>query len=238
MKITVVNGTEKHGITYKLKEMFLEQFPQAEITEFYLPKDCPNFCVGCTTCFLRDEHLCKDAQYAQKIEKALLGADLLVFASPAYVFHTTGAMKAMLDHFGYRWMPHRPAEEMFKKRAVIITQCLGSGEKSAAKDIEDSLSWWGVSSVKKCTFKLLSDVVWENIPEKRRAAMTEKIQKTAKKIAAECQKSVRVKIAVKMKFFVVRIMQTSLGKRNPEYTDFKYWKEKGWLDKERPWEKI
>ena len=62
MKITVINGTEKKGVTYRLKEILLEQFrDSAEITEFYL-----------------------------------------VFASPAYVFHTTGAMKAMLDHFGYR----------------------------------------------------------------------------------------------------------------------------------------
>ena len=46
---------------------------------------------------------------------------------PAYVFHTTGAMKAFLDHFAYRWLPHRPAPEMFGKRAVILTQCLGAG---------------------------------------------------------------------------------------------------------------
>ena len=32
----------------------------------------------------------------------------------AYVFHATGAMKAFLDHLAYRWMPHRPAPEMFE----------------------------------------------------------------------------------------------------------------------------
>ncbi|MBR4493980.1 MAG: NAD(P)H-dependent oxidoreductase [Clostridiales bacterium] len=143
MKITVINGTEKKGVTYRLKEIFLGQFQgKAEITEFYLPRDLPGFCCGCTQCFRTRQDLCKDAPYVQKIEKALLEADLLVFTSPAYVFHCTGAMKAMLDHFGYRWMPHRPAKEMFGKRAVIITQCLGSGEKSSAKDIRDSLSWW------------------------------------------------------------------------------------------------
>ena len=55
MKITVINGTEKHGITYKLKNIFLERFEQAEITEYYLPKDCPAFCVGCTNCFRSEE---------------------------------------------------------------------------------------------------------------------------------------------------------------------------------------
>ena len=63
MKITVINGTEKHGITYKLKEVFLDQLRnEAEITEFYLPRDCPNFCIGCTVCFLEDEQKCKDAE--------------------------------------------------------------------------------------------------------------------------------------------------------------------------------
>ena len=159
MKITVVNGTEKHGVTYKLKELFLEELREdVEITEIYLPRDCPNFCAGCTVCFLHDEHKCKDAEYVQAIEKMLLEADLLVFTSPAYVFHATGAMKAMLDHFGYRWMPHRPAKEMFGKRAVIITQCLGAGGKSSAKDIKDSLSWWGISDIRVCSFKLMSEI--------------------------------------------------------------------------------
>ena len=40
MNITVINGTEKHGVTYRLKEMFLAEFKdKANITEYYLPKD-------------------------------------------------------------------------------------------------------------------------------------------------------------------------------------------------------
>ena len=46
MKITVINGTEKHGVTYRMKEIFLEEFRKdAQITEYYLPKDCPGFCI-------------------------------------------------------------------------------------------------------------------------------------------------------------------------------------------------
>ena len=65
MKITVINGTEKHGVTYHLKEIFLDPFRgDAEITEFCLPRDCPNFCAGCTVCFLKDEHLCTHLGFA------------------------------------------------------------------------------------------------------------------------------------------------------------------------------
>lgn len=239
MKITVINGTEKKGVTYRLKEIFLEKFRgNAEITEFYLPKDCPSFCTGCVSCMLNDEHKCKDSEYVQKIEKALLEADLFVFTSPAYVFHTTGAMKAMLDHFAYRWMPHRPAKEMFGKRAVIITQCLGAGENSTAKDIKDSLSWWGVTKIKTCSFKLMSNVFWDQIPEKKRNSMTSKLQKFASKISRiDFSKPARAGIVAKAKFFVVRMMQTGLYKDNPEYVDAKYWKQNGWLDEKRPWKR-
>ena len=40
MNITVINGTEKHGVTYRLKEMFLADFSDnANITEYYLPSE-------------------------------------------------------------------------------------------------------------------------------------------------------------------------------------------------------
>ena len=237
MKIVVINGVINKGITYRLKEMFIEDFKEkSEIKEFYLPTDCPEFCLGCKTCFLKDEHLCKDSEYIQKIEQAMREADLLLFTSPAYVFHATGAMKAMLDHFGYRWMPHRPMKEMFGKRAVIITQCLGAGEKQAAKDIKDSLSWWGISYIKKCHFKLMSDIDWNKIPEKKQKKMTKKIKSLAKKMnKINYNKKAHTSFMTKMKFYIVRILQKSLGKQNPEYTDYKYWKSMGWIDKTRPW---
>lgn len=237
MKITVINGTEKHGVTYRLKEIFLNELrSQADINEFYLPRDCPAFCVGCTVCFLEDEHKCKDAAYVQRLEKAILGADLLVFTSPAYVFHTTGAVKAMLDHFGYRWMPHRPAREMFGKRAVIITQCLGAGGKSAAKDIKDSLSWWGISNIRVCSFRLMGDIQWEKLSDKKKKQMTAKIVNTAGKIKQiDFTRPAGTGMMTRLKFYAVRMMQTGLGKDNPEYTDYKYWKQNGWIDNKRPW---
>ena len=237
MKITVINGTEKHGVTYRLKEAFLEPFrSKAEITEFYLPRDCPGFCIGCTGCFRKGPESCKDARYVQAIEKALFEADLLVFTSPAYVFHATGAMKAMLNHFGYRWMPHRPAKEMFGKRAVIITQCLGSGEKSTAKDIKDSLSWWGISSIRKCSYKLMGDIEWDKLPEKKRFSMLSSVAKTGRRLASvDYSKKAGTSLMTRMKFYACRMIQTRLGKQNPEYTDYKYWKANGWLGSARPW---
>ena len=48
-------------------------------------------------------------------------------------------------------------------------------------------------------------------------------------------KPAHTKLPVKFKFLAVRSLQTGLGKDNPDYTDYKYWKEKGWIEKKRPW---
>ncbi|MCI9327704.1 MAG: flavodoxin family protein [Lachnospiraceae bacterium] len=237
MKITVINGTEKHGVTWRLKEIFLERFREkAEITEFYLPEDCPCFCMGCAGCIFKGEHICKDFSYIRKIAEPLLESDLIVMTSPAYVMHATGAMKALLDHFAYLWMPHRPAPEMFSKRAVIITQCLGAGARSAAADIKHSLSWWGISQITVFTGKLMSDIVWEKLAGKKRAELTGRMNRLSKKLAAEdFGKTPGVSAVTKIKFLFCRMMQKSLHENDPEYTDGKYWAQQGWLSGKRPW---
>lgn len=236
----MINGTEKHGVTYRLKELFLADFRQtADITEFFLPKDCPNFCTGCTSCILKGESTCKDADKISAIEKSLLEADLIVMTSPAYVMHTTGAMKALLDHFAYRWMPHRPAPEMFTKRAVIITQCLGAGAKSAARDMKHSLSWWGISKIGIFTGALMSETIWDKLPEKKRAALTKKVKNLSHKFAhINYAKPARANLMTKIKFSCCRMMQKSLHKTYPDSLDGKYWAQQGWLDDVRPWKNM
>ncbi len=237
MKITVINGTEKRGVTYKLKELFLQNFKAvAEITEFYLPKDCPAFCVGCTNCFMRGEDTCKDRSYIDNIERSLMQADLIVMTSPAYVMHATGAMKALLDHLGYRWMPHRPAAEMFAKRAVIITQCVGAGAKSTATDIKQSLSWWGVSKIGIFKGALISDIVWDNLSEKKRNNMTNKINRLARKFAKiDYSKPARTSTMTKIKFTLCRFIQKRVRKNGNTGLDNDYWYDNGWLGNARPW---
>ena len=238
MKIVVINGTEKRGVTYNLKEIFLERFKSAEITEYYLPKDCPSFCAGCTSCFMKGENNCKDFNYVNIIEKSLLDADLIVMTSPAYVMHATGAMKAFLDHLAYRWMPHRPATEMFGKRAVIITQCLGAGAKSTAKDIKHSLSWWGISKIGVFSGALMNDIIWDKLSEKKRKKLTKNINRLAGKFAKiNYAKPAHTKLITKIKFMLCRFIQKQVRKNGVSGLDNEYWYNNGWLEKSRPWKR-
>ena len=236
MKITVINGTEKHGVTYRLKEIFLQNFQGADVVEFYLPKDCPSFCIGCTNCFMKGENNCKDFDYTHKIEKSLIESDIIVMTSPAYVMHATGAMKSLLDHLGYRWMPHRPAPEMFGKRAVIITQCLGAGAKSTSKDIKHSLSWWGISKIGMFGGSLLSDIIWDKLSEKKRKKLTKKINELAVRFSKiNYAKPAHTTLMTKIKFKFCRLIQKKVRKNGVAGLDNEYWHNNGWLGKSRPW---
>ncbi len=105
-------------------------------------------------------------------------------------------------------MPHRPALEMFGKRAVIITQCLGAGAKLTAKDIKHSLSWWGISKISVFTGALMSNIIWDKVSEKKRKKLTKGINKLANKFAKiDYSKPAHTKLSIKVKFALCRMIQ-------------------------------
>lgn len=115
MRTTIVHGQNHRGSTYHVAWMLAEKLG-GEITEFFLPRDFGSFCTGCCTCFTQSETQCPHYQKLLPITRALDGADIIILASPVYVYHVTGAMKALLDHYGYRWMVHRPRRVCLSSR--------------------------------------------------------------------------------------------------------------------------
>ena len=152
--------------------------------------------------------------------------------------HTTGAMKSFLDHMAFRWMPHRPHPAMFSKRAVIISQCLGAGAKSASKDIKDSLAWWGISKIDVFTTRLMSDISWDKLPQKKQIKIENKVKKFSNKLARiNYTRPARAKFSTKIKFYMCRMIQKSIRKKQVESLDCEYWTEQGWLANKRPWKR-
>ena len=65
-------------------------------TEFFLPKDLPVFCTGCTLCFSGLLEKCPNYQYVAPILDAIINADALIFATPHYgACSMPGAMKSL-----------------------------------------------------------------------------------------------------------------------------------------------
>lgn len=228
MKVVIIHGQSHKGSTYHIAQMLAEKIG-GDTSEFFLPRDFSDYCLGCTQCFMKSETLCPHYEKLNVITRAIDEADVIILASPVYVYHATGAMKSFLDHYGYRWMVHRPLEAMFKKQGVCISTAAGAGMKSTNKDMADSLFFWGVA--KRYSYgAAIAAVNWNGISEKKRKAIDKATSNLAKKIK---NNSGKVKPGLRTKgFFAISRM---LQKQGFNQSDVDYWKEKGWTGNKRPW---
>lgn len=224
----MIYGQNHKGSTYHIARSLAEKLG-GEITEFFLPRDFGEFCCGCTQCFVVNESKCPHYEKLAPITRAMDAADVIILASPVYVYHVTGAMKALLDHYGYRWMAHSPGPSMFSKQGVCISTAAGAGMKSANKDMEDSLFFWGVGKVYKYG-SAVKATDWESVPEDRKRAIDRKISAIAASIRKK-QGKVSPSLKTKGFFEIMRMMQ----KNGWNERDMKYWNDMGWMGKKRPW---
>lgn len=230
MKVAIIHGQSHKGSTYHIARMLAEKIG-GEITEFFLPRDFGEFCVGCTRCFMDSETKCPHYEKLLPLTQAMDEADVIILASPVYVYHATGAMKAFLDHYGYRWMVHRPLEAMFRKQGVCISTAAGSGTKSAIKDMADSLFFWGVSKIYQYGINIAA-VNWKSVDEKKLQAIEKKTSQMAARILKNAG---RAKPGFKTRGFFLIMSIVQRNGFNPR--DVEYWKEKGWTGNKRPWNK-
>ncbi len=228
MKIVLINGQNHKGSTYNIGRLLAEKIGN-DITEFFLPRDFDKFCIGCTNCFMTHSSKCPHYDDLYPITQAMDAADVIILTSPVYVFHATGPMKTFLDHYGYRWMVHRPEEKMFRKQGVCISTAAGGGMKSTNKDMADSLFFWGVPRIYKygqavyeTSYNRVSDKIKEKI-ERKTTILAKKIKKNHGKF--------KPGIKTRGLFFIMHLVQ----RKGVLETDSNYWKEKGWTGKRRPW---
>ncbi|MGN0630609.1 MAG: flavodoxin family protein [Ruminococcus sp.] len=228
MKTVIIHGQSHKGSTYHIAHGLAEKIG-GEITEFFLPRDFGEFCVGCTMCFSETEKKCPHYSKLLPLTEAMDSADVIILASPVYVFHATGAMKAFLDHYGYRWLVHSPESSMFRKQGVCISTAAGGGMKSANKDMADSLFYWGVAKIYKYG-KGVSAVDWKQVSEKKKRSIDNAATSMAKKIVRRAGK-VKPGLKTRIMFFIMHLLQRNgFNKRDADY-----WREKGWTGKVRPW---
>ena len=228
MRITIIHGQSHQGSTCHIARLLAEKLG-GEVTEFFLPRDFGELCVGCTACFIESEKRCPHFEKLAPITQAMDRADVLILASPVYVYHTTGAMKAFLDHYGWRWMVHRPEEKMFSKQAVCISTAAGAGMKSANRDMADSTFFWGVAKTYQYGVAV-HETSWEQVSGKKKRSVERKLDRLARRLKAG-QGRVRPSVKTKLFFAVMRQMQ----KRGWNEADARYWQSKGWTEKKCPW---
>lgn len=202
MNITLIRATKrKNSSTYNGAQYFISKLKNVgEVYEFTLPDDMPHICRGCYACLRGNEDKCGGSEYLKPINEAIAKSDLIIFCNPVWCFHTSGQIKSFLDHYGYRWLVHRPNFDMQNKQAVIITTAGGGGLKSAVKDVRDSMDYWGVART-YCVTQSVWGYFWNDMPEKFKKTFQKKLEKTAEKVmkhAKNLKPTFKVKSMYKM----------------------------------------
>lgn len=228
MKIVIIHGQSHEGSTCHIARELAGKL-KGSVKEFFLPRDFDCICTGCTACFKKDEKLCPHYEKLKPLTGAVDKADVIILASPVYVYHVTGAMKNFLDHYGYRWMIHRPEESMFRKQAVCISTAAGGGTKSACADMADSMFFWGVGRIYKIGINVRS-TSWRDVKPEKRALIDRKTSEAAEKIRRNYGR-VKPSLKTRLLFEFVR----KLIKRGLTEEDRVYWQKQGWMDNKRPW---
>lgn len=228
MKTVIIHGQSHQGSTYHIARQLAEKL-DGTITEFFLPRDFGAFCVGCARCIKESETLCPHYETLLPITQAMDEADVIILESPVYVYHVTGSMKAFLDHYGYRWMVHRPSPAMFHKQVVCISTAAGAGMKSTTKDLADSAFFWGAGKIYRYGVAVAA-MSWQHVkPE-----MLRKIDAKTTQIAGKIRRNIgHVTPSLKTKAFFS--LMRRLQKDGWNEADKVYWQKHGWDKKQRPW---
>ena len=231
MRILTIMGTIHKGNTRAITDLFLDEFSNDdnEFSEIVLPNDFPYFCSGCANCILNGEENCPHYDTVKSLIKKMEKADLIIIATPVFVGSCTGGIKALLDHFAFMWMVHRPKESMFSKVGLIITTAGGSGVKETVKLLKNNFSYLGVSKVYHygvTTMKMGGNYKDYKDKEKIKIQVSKKVKQVEKAL-----KYKKVGLKTKFLFYIFRMVQ----KKGWIEKDSIYWKEKGWLDGKKPY---
>lgn len=140
-------------------------------------------------------------------------------------------MKAFLDHYGWRWMVHRPEEKMFSKQAVCISTVAGAGMKSTNRDMADSMFFWGVGRIYQYGAAVM-ETSWNRVSVKKKRGIDRALGRLSRRIEKR-QGHVRPGLKTRVFFTVMSLAQ----KHGWNRADAEYWREKGWTRGVRPWKK-
>jgi len=182
MNIAVFHGSPRKGNTYRATKVFMDELLQCgeiQYTEFFLPEALPKFCTGCQLCLANPSEVCPHSLFVSPILNAIICADALIFTTPHFgACSMSAGMKTLLDHLDFLTMNIAPRDELFSKKAFIITT--GAGAATAAKPIKSYLRNWGVNRVHSLGFRMFTDK-WDKMSNAKQHKIEAQLQRAARR---------------------------------------------------------
>ena len=138
MKVLAINGSPRgeNGNTEVLLRQFLKGCAEegAEIETIYLKDKNIKHCSGCFTCWTKTPGKCIHKDDMEELLEKLKEADIIVYATPLYVYTVTGLMKDFMDRkiplvkkdiikVGDQYSHPKRYEKKSPVKTVLISNC-------------------------------------------------------------------------------------------------------------------
>ena len=144
MNILVLSGSpRKGGNTDLLVESFVKGASQKHQVEVVSVHDYKvNPCIGCNSCFAREDHKCCQKDDMQSIYTEILSSDMVVFASPIYYFTLSAQLQAAI---------HRTYSIDIPKNIKKVALIMSSGSPfvygpAITQYYQSIVEYWGVEN--------------------------------------------------------------------------------------------
>jgi len=142
MKLTIFNGSpRKNGNTAAMTSSLAEKMraESAEVVEHFLYHMNIKGCMNCGVC--RTESglgKCAIKDDVPELLDEFLSSDLIIFASPVYMWHLTASLNAFIERLHSLCRHDAPVVNKMKGKRVAIAMTMGDDEY-VASDIVNSL---------------------------------------------------------------------------------------------------
>jgi multimeric flavodoxin WrbA len=225
MKILAIMGSPRKGDSCEIIHMIerkMKSLGDVDFEYLFLKDTNLNPCRGCCGCFTKGEEFCPSKDDRESIEAKMRACDGIIFASPVYIVNVTGTMKNFLDRFAY--VCHRP--RFFGKYALLVANTAVVGLKETLSALEWPAKVWGFHIAGK-----LGVISFRFLPGRKKKMALKLIDQAAQRF----YNTIKNKQAFPTSTFGLagfKMQKTAFAGMDADNADYKYWKEKGWLDKD------
>jgi NAD(P)H-dependent FMN reductase len=225
MKIVAIQGSPHRGNTYDRVERLgetLRGLGDVEFEHVALKDVRLDPCRGCFQCFSRGEDACPLDDDRAELERKMLGADAVIFATPVYSMHVSYLLKTFVDRFAYTF--HRP--RYFGKYAAGLAVTGAIGLKEALQYVRMFAGSWG--------FEYVDDLRYVDPPLNSglppMLAEADRTEEVARRLCERVRERAPRRLSRNdhLHFHAMRAVYSRLEAFAP--VDYAYWKEKGWLE--------
>lgn len=228
MKIIAVIGSHKiNGNTYRtvnqVERELKKKNDEIEFEYIQLNQIRLETCKGCFVCIEKGEDKCPLKDDRESLEIKMKQADAVIFATPVYTYNVSWIMKNFLDRFAYRC--HRP--DFQEKKAMVVVTTGAVGLSFVASFLSLILGTMGFITCAKV------GVTFPPPHEKNQEKLKKETNKLIKQTDVFYKKIIDTK-PVKpsfIKLLAFKKQQKAFSNAPQDLADFKFWKEKGWLQK-------